>query len=316
MKISLHKPVLLEEILSLLKLKEGSSCIDCTLGGGGYSLAISKEIGEGGKLLSLDLDAKAISRVKEFAHKEKINNIIFHAGNFKDIDTIVEKHFETGLKFSAIVADLGLSMDQLKDDSRTFSFSSPAKLNFSYDLEGNYGKSLGMINNASAYKLEEILKKYGEERFANLIAKRIVKERKIRKIRTGSRLKEVIESAVPRRYWPQHVSIATKTFQALRIVVNSELDNLEEFLPKALNLLEPRGRLAIVSFHSLEDRMVKRFFKQEASDCICPAELVKCQCFHKASIKIINKKPITASESEIKINPSSRSAKLRVIEKI
>ncbi len=316
MNKSLHKPVLLEEILSLLKLEEGSNCVDCTLGGGGYSLAISKEIGESGQLLSIDLDFEAISRFKEIVSREKRENIILQVGNFTDIDILVEKNFKTKVKFSAIVADLGLSMDQLKDDSRTFSFSSSANLNFSYSQESNFGKAMGIINSASAYKLEEILKKYGEERFARLIAKNIVKERKNEKIRTGFQLKEIIEIAVPKRYWPQHVSVATKTFQALRIVVNEELENLEKFLPKALKLLKPGGRLAVVSFHSLEDRIVKRYFKKEASTCICPAELAICQCGHKAEIKIINKKPIIASEKELQNNPSSRSAKLRVIEKI
>ncbi|MCF7819965.1 MAG: 16S rRNA (cytosine(1402)-N(4))-methyltransferase RsmH [Candidatus Pacebacteria bacterium] len=316
MKETIHKPVLLEEVLSFLSLKSGYCCIDCTLGGAGYSLAISQKIGPEGKLLAIDLDLEAISRAQEIIKEKKIKNIILESGNFKDIEILAKKQFKENKQVDAIVADLGLSMDQLKDQFRTFSFNSQAKLNFSYSQQENFGKSLGIINNASVRELTEILRSYGEERFAGPIAKKIVFIRAKRKIKTGAELKEVIEQAVPRKYWPKGISVATKSFQALRIVVNNEFQSLEEFLPKAVKILKPGGRLVIVSFHSLEDRIVKRYFKKVASDCICPKESPICNCNYQPIIKIINKKPITASEKELQFNPSSRSAKLRVVEKI
>ncbi len=311
-----HKPVLLKEVLEYLSPSEGQCFLDCTLGGGGYSLEILSRVGISGKVIGIDLDEKARERVELITKEKGIKNLIIQAGNFRDLKKLVSLNFKNEFKFDGIVADLGLSNDQLKDQERTFSFDSEAKLNMSFSWEDNFGKTLGIINSYSVIDLEKILKKYGQERFAKSIAKNIVKERRNKSLKTAKDLKKLVERTVPRKYWPDNVSVATKTFQALRIETNDELNSLKELLPQTLDLLKSGGRLAIVSFHSLEDKIVKNYFKQEASDCICPSTVPICVCNHKSRIKIINKKPITPSEGELKENPSSRSAKLRVIEKI
>ncbi|NCD00573.1 16S rRNA (cytosine(1402)-N(4))-methyltransferase RsmH [bacterium] len=311
-----HKPVLLKEILEYLSPSEGQYFLDCTLGGGGYSLEMLSRVGISGKVMGIDLDEKARERVEVITKEKGIKNLIIQAGNFRDLKELVSLNFKKGTKFNGVVADLGLSNDQLKDQERTFSFNSEAKLNMSFSWEDNFGKTLGIINSYSVIDLERILKEYGQERFAKSIAKNIVKERKSKSLKTAKDLKELVEKTIPRKFWPENISVATKTFQALRIETNDELNSLKEMLPQAIDLLEKGGRLAIVSFHSLEDRIVKNYFKQEASDCICPRTVPVCVCNHKSRIKIINKKPITPSEEELKDNPSSRSAKLRVVEKI
>ena len=311
-----HKPVLLKEVLEYLSPSEGQYFLDCTLGGGGYSLEMLSRVGISGKVMGIDLDEKARERVEVITKEKGIKNLIIQAGNFRDLKELVSLNFKKGTKFNVVVADLGLSNDQLKDQERTFSFNSEAKLNMSFSWEDNFGKTLGIINSYSVIDLERILKEYGQERFAKSIAKNIVKERKSKSLKTAKDLKELVEKTIPKKFWPENISVATKTFQALRIETNDELNSLKDMLPQAIDLLEKGGRLAIVSFHSLEDRMVKNYFKQEASDCICPRIMPVCVCNHKSRIKIINKKPITPSEEELKDNSSSRSAKLRVVEKI
>jgi 16S rRNA (cytosine1402-N4)-methyltransferase len=173
-----------------------------------------------------------------------------------------------------------------------------------------------IVNNYSQRELERIIKDYGQERFAKSISNNIVKERKGKAMKSGKDLQNLIAKTVPKRFWPKNVNVATKTFQALRIATNEELQNLEEFLPPAIELLKPQGRLAVVSFHSLEDRIIKHYFKQEAKDCICPPQAPICVCGHKAKIQIIQPKGITPNKEELKRNPKARSARLRVVQKI
>ena len=311
----IHIPVMLKEVIDNLQVKKGDFCIDGTLGAMGYTSQLLKEVGKEGKVLSLDLDEKAIAEANKIKVEKNLDNLIIEHSNFKNIKKVVEKHFSLQQKFNCIVVDLGLSSDQLRDEERSFSFQSDAPLDMAFSRE-ELNDTQRIINSYSQRELERIIKDYGEERFAKSISSNIVKARKEKAIKSGKDLQNLIAKTVPTRFWPKNVNVATKTFQALRIATNEELQNLEEFLPQAIELLKPQGRLAVLSFHSLEDAIVKHYFKKEAKDCICPPEVPICVCGHKAKIQIIKPKGITASEEELKINPRARSARLRIVEKI
>ncbi len=309
----LHIPVLLEQIISSLKLRLGSRIIDCTLGGGGHAEAILKKIGKNGKYVGIDLDDKAHKAAKKRLAKYS-NQMILVKDNFKNLDAIAEK-----LKFKnidAILIDLGLSSGQLQDKDRGFSFFSEGKLDMRFGLQ--LEKTAGdIVNYYSQKDLQEIFKNYGEERLAGPIAKNIVEVRKKEPILSANQLADIAGRIYERFYKKRSkINPATKIFQALRIVTNDEIQNLRQALPKAISLLAPEGRLAIISYHSLEDRIVKIFFTQESRDCICPIEIPICTCCHKKSLKIITKKPILPSREEIDSNHRARSAKLRVAEKL
>ncbi|MCF7795271.1 16S rRNA (cytosine(1402)-N(4))-methyltransferase RsmH [Patescibacteria group bacterium] len=312
---SIHIPVMLKEVIDNLQVKKGDYCIDGTLGAMGYTKELLKEVGKEGKVLSLDLDEKAIAEANEIKKEESLDNLIIEHSNFRNIKEIVKKHFSLQQKFNCIVVDLGLSSDQLYDRERSFSFQSDAPLDMAFSRE-ELNDTQRIINTYSQKELEKIIKEYGEERFAKSISSNIVKERKKKTIKTGKDLQNLVTKTVPKRFWPKNVNVATKTFQALRIATNEELQNLEEFLPQAIELLKPQGRLAVVSFHSLEDRIVKHYFKREAKDCICPPQAPICVCKHRAKIKILTPKGITASKEELEKNPRSRSARLRIAQKI
>ncbi len=306
---------MLNEVIDNLDLKKDDICIDGTLGAMGYTKELLKKVGSKGKVLALDLDEKVISRANNIKQEKELDNLIIVRSNFKNIKEVVEKQFSLQQKFNAIVVDLGLSSDQLNDNDRTFSFKSEAPLDMAFSKKDGLDTKQ-IINSWSEKKLEEIIKKYGEERFAKRIANKIVNSRKLKTIDSGQDLQEIIAKAVPKRFWPKNINVATKTFQALRIVSNQELDNLEKFLPQAVELLKPKGRLAVVSFHSLEDRIVKHYFKEEAKDCICPPQAPICNCNHKAKIKLPFPKGLTPSKEEIDQNPKSRSSRLRIAQKI
>jgi 16S rRNA (cytosine1402-N4)-methyltransferase len=311
----IHIPVMLEEVLDNLQVKKGDWCIDGTLGAMGYTNELLKEVGKEGKVLSLDLDEKAIAEANKVKAEKSLDNLIIEHSNFKNIKEVVAKHFSLQQKFNCIVVDLGLSSDQLHDRDRSFSFQSDAPLDMAFS-ETELNDTQKIVNNYSQRELERIIKDYGQERFAKSISNNIVKERKGKAMKSGKDLQNLIAKTVPKRFWPKNVNVATKTFQALRIATNEELQNLEEFLPPAIELLKPQGRLAVVSFHSLEDRIIKHYFKQEAKDCICPPQAPICVCGHKAKIQIIQPKGITPNKEELKRNPKARSARLRVVQKI
>jgi 16S rRNA (cytosine1402-N4)-methyltransferase len=311
----IHIPVMLEEVLDNLQVKKGDWCIDGTLGAMGYTNELLKEVGKEGKVLSLDLDEKAIAEANKVKAEKSLDNLIIEHSNFKNIKEVVAKHFSLQQKFNCIVVDLGLSSDQLHDRDRSFSFQSDAPLEMAFS-ETELNDTQKIVNNYSQRELERIIKDYGQERFAKSISNNIVKERKGKAMKSGKDLQNLIAKTVPKRFWPKNVNVATKTFQALRIATNEELQNLEEFLPPAIELLKPQGRLAVVSFHSLEDRIIKHYFKQEAKDCICPPQAPICVCGHKAKIQIIQPKGITPNKEELKRNPKARSARLRVVQKI
>jgi S-adenosyl-methyltransferase MraW len=307
-----HTPVMLKEVLEYLQPKKDGFYIDGTLGGGGYTEAIAKIAGAEGKVLAIDLDEQAIVNTA----KKNLDNVVLVNDNFASLGGVIAENFAEGILFDGFVLDLGLSSFQLADIRRGFSFREDSPLDMAFNSDGSNTRTRDIVNNYHEADLARLIFNFGEEKHARRIAKGIVERRKKDRIETTGDLAEIIKKAIPRRLWSDKVHPATKTFQALRIVVNKELESLEKVLPQAVAALKSGGRIVIISFHSLEDRIVKDFFREQAIDCICPPEIPICSCNHRASLKIITKKIIIPSEEEIKINPRSRSAKMRVAEKI
>jgi 16S rRNA (cytosine1402-N4)-methyltransferase len=307
-----HTPVMLKEVLEYLQPKKGGYYIDGTLGGGGYTSALLNVAGDSGKVLAIDLDEEAIENTK----KKNLDNVILVNDNFSNLSAIIENNFEKGTLFDGFVIDLGLSSFQLADLRRGFSFREDTPLDMAFNSNGKDERTRNIVNNYREEDLARIIFTYGEENHARRIAKGIAERRREKMIETTGDLAEIIKKAIPRRLWNDKVHPATKTFQALRIAVNQELDNLEKVLPQAAAALKNGGKLAVISFHSLEDRIVKEYFRTESRDCLCPPEIPICRCGHQASLRILTKKIVLPSAEEIKNNPRSRSAKLRVAEKI
>ncbi|RMD59749.1 16S rRNA (cytosine(1402)-N(4))-methyltransferase RsmH [Candidatus Parcubacteria bacterium] len=314
---SLHQPVLLEEVIKFLNPGPGDVFIDCTFGGGGHTLALAKKVGESGKVIALDADERAIKAGEKIIAKKQIKNIILINGNFVDLqDVLVPVHplIRAGIK--GVLFDLGLSSDQLADKKRGFSFQADTPLVMAFGAATAGGANAAqLVNQLKLDELERILREYGEEKFFRRIAAAIVTARKKSKITTSGQLVEIIRQATPPQYRRSKPHFATRTFQALRIAVNKELDNLKAALPQAIRLLARKGRVAVISYHSLEDRIVKHFFRQESRDCLCDSRQLVCACHHQSSLKVITPKPVVPSIQEIKFNPRARSAKLRVAEK-
>jgi len=298
-----HVPVLLQEVVRLLDPKPGQNYIDATLGFGGHSEAILTKTAPNGKLLGIDQDEAALefaaNRLTGFGDRFSEKH-----GNFSEITSLLPDFPIDG----GILADIGVSSVQLDETDRGFSFKGgplDMRMDKSADLT-----AAEVVNKWSQDRLAKLIRDYGEERFASRIAGRIVE------VRTANELAGIIADAIPRRFWPKAINPATKTFQALRIAVNDELGALSRFLPQAIDSLQPGARLAVISFHSLEDRIVKDYFRERANPCTCPPTFPKCVCGKVADIKVITKKPVIATGAEIGTNPRSRSAKLRVIQKI
>lgn len=305
-----HQPVLVKEVLQYLAPKSNENFVDCTVGGAGHAKEILKLNSPGGKLLGIDLDQEAIETARERLTGYK-DRVILVNDNYKNLKNIL---YVSGFnKIDGILLDLGLSSYELEDESRGFSFRGSAFLDMRY---GKTEKTAAyIINQYKEENLVRIFKEYGEERFSKQVAREIIKERKLKPIRTTDQLVEIIERVYRGKPKPK-IHVATRVFQALRIEVNDELDNLKETLPQALDMLAKGGRLVVISFHSLEDRIVKEFFKKEAKSCICPAQIPICVCNHQPSLKILTKKIVAPESAEINQNPRSRSAKLRAAVKI
>jgi len=311
-----HIPVMLTDVIEALSPQTGQRFIDCTLGAAGYTLALAEAVGPKGLVVATDLDQEAIDNIESIKMRGNIQQIIAIQSNFKNIKDVVTEHCPN-TTFDGIVMDLGLSSAQLADLGRGFSFRNNSNLNMAFDASDKKNKTENIINNYREKELTELIRDYGEEKYAGRIARAIITRRQEEKITTTLALVDAIASAVPALYRnDKRIHFATRTFQALRIATNDELNNLKAVLPDALTLLKPGGILAAVSFHSLEDRIVKQFMVREAKDCLCPPSLPVCVCQHEAKLKIITKKPKTASEEELKINPRARSAKLRLAKKI
>ena len=290
----MHLSVLKNEVIEYLDPKPNENFIDCTFGEGGHAIEILKRNGPRGKVLGIEIDRKLFEISKE--RFKGLKRLILVCDSYSNLKEIVKK--EKFRKVSGVLFDLGLSSWHLEESKRGFTFRKNEPLIMSYSQNGKTAKDL--INELSEKEICEILRKYGEERFAKKIAKEIVKERERKPIETTFQLVEIIKKATPIWYQRRKIHFATKTFQALRIAVNAELENLQKALPQALEILEKGGRLVVISFHSLEDKIVKNFFKESEKE---------------KQIKILTKKPISPSRLEIKLNPRARSAKLRAGEK-
>ena len=288
-----HKPVLLREVIKIFDPKPGEYYIDATINGGGHAKAILEEISPDGKLLGIDWDCDLIHELEIKYQKLNIKNIKLICGNYANIKHIAGKHNFS--KASGILFDLGFSSYHIKESQKGFSFLKDEPLDMRYSKQ-NEKTAEKIINNESEKAIENIIREYGEERFAAGIARGIVDYRKKKRIAGTSELVRIIGGSVPRAYLKNRLHFATKTFQALRMAVNNELDNIQTGLKDALDLLPPFGKIIVVSFHSIEDRIVKNFFKERSRE---------------GMVNILTNKPLTPSLEEIKENPRSRSAKLR-----
>ncbi len=307
MTTPVHKPVLLNEVVEALRPQSGKRYIDCTLGNGGHAAAILTKILPEGQLLGMDADPKAIEIARDRLAEYAKNTILVN-DNFLNLETICrENNF---LPVQGILFDLGLSSTQLDDADRGFSFQKYGPLDMRFD-SGQKFTAADAINTVPEERLSEIIRNYGEERYSKRIARHIVNSRPIN---NTLQLVDVIEKATGGYRGKIHP--ATRTFMALRIYINHELENLSAALKQTVTCLDHGGRLAVISYHSLEDRIVKQFMLTESKGCICPPSIPVCQCGHVASLKIINRKVISPSSIEMKSNPRSRSAKLRVAERL
>ena len=310
-----HQPVLLTEVLAVLQPQPGQRFIDATLGGAGYTTALAKAVGPKGLVVSFDLDPLAITTAQEKLSQQKLNNVLLINDNFANLTAALAERQIDGL-FDGLVLDLGLSSAQLADRRRGFSFQQPGPLDMAFGPKSSVS-TMEIVNHWPASKLQKIISEYGEEPWAGPIARAIVNRRRRQPLTNSQELVEIVMTSLPAKYLAksrQHP--ATKLFQALRIATNQELANLSAVLDQSLSLLCLNGRIATVSFHSLEDRLVKQFFLKESKDCLCPPEFPICQCGHHARLKIIYRRPVMASSAEIAANPRARSAKLRAAQKI
>ena len=290
----MHKSVLKKEVLEYLDPKPGENFIDATTGEAGHSLEILKKVGPLGKVLGIELDEKVYLRLK----KQKIKNLIMANNSFINLKEIIQ---DQGFgPVSGILFDLGFLSWHVDESKKGFSFLKEENLDMRYNSKTEL-TAMTIVNLWEEKEISKILKEYGEEQFARRIASNIIKERQEEPIITTTRLANIIKSSVPAWYRHKRIHPATKTFQALRITVNDELESIKKVLPQALEILKPGGRLVVISFHSLEDRIIKRYFKEKAQENL---------------LKILTKKPIRASREEIINNPRSRSAKLRAAIKI
>jgi 16S rRNA (cytosine1402-N4)-methyltransferase len=307
MEKPIHKPVLLNEAVDALCVKRGGRYVDCTLGLGGHSLAIAERACPDGAVLGIDADPDAIliarGRLADYA-----GCMTYVNDNFSNLENILKEN--NFIPADGILFDLGVSSLQLDTPDRGFSFQAEAELDMRFNPE-QVLTAVDLVNILPENRVAELLIEYGDEYRGKQIARNIVKNRPIA---STTQLAEIISEAVGGRHGKIHP--ATKTFLALRIMVNHELENLRNALGQTVNCLIPGGRLVVISYHSIEDRVVKQFIKRETSGCICPPQAPVCICGHEPTLKVIAKNIITPSPEEIKKNPRSRSAKLRVVERI
>lgn len=305
-----HVPIMLSEVLEGLAIKPDGIYVDGTLGGAGHSSEIVKRLGDKGKLIGIDQDQDAIEAASK--RLEPYKNVEIVHSNYLNIKSIL-----SGLGIDSvdgILLDLGVSSYQFDNKDRGFSYREDAKLDMRMDTSQEY-TAQDIVNDYSEEDLRRILKVYGEEKFAGRIAENIVKARKDKRIETTFELNEIIKSSIPAAVRRQGKNPCKKTYQAIRIELNKELSVLEDSLDEMIELLNPGGRLCIITFHSLEDRIVKNAFRTAERPCTCPPEFPVCVCGKKSKGKVITRKPIVADEDELEMNPRSSSAKLRIFEK-
>ena len=298
-----HYTVMLNEAVDALECQPGKIYVDCTLGGGGHSELILKRISPNGRLIAFDIDDEAIAHAKE--RLKNYSNLTIIKSSYTNIK---EELHKLGIEkiTGGVILDLGASYHQLTKAERGFSFSKDAPLDMRFDMDSDFS-AYDVVNKYSETDLVRIFSEYGEEHFSKRIAKKIVEIRRIKPIKTTKELADIIVNATPRV--KSHIHPATRVFQAIRIEVNNELKNVNFVLHDILDLLDKGGIISVISFHSLEDRIVKQFFKFESQKCRCNEMICKCP---PPKIELVNKKPIIASEKDILENPPSRSAKLRI----
>jgi len=307
-----HVPVLLNEVLEGLAIREDGTYVDCTLGGAGHSLEILRRLGPKGRLIGLDQDeaalAAAAERLAPFGDQVRLVKT-----NFARIAQVVDE-LQVG-PVHGVLMDIGVSSHQLDEAERGFSFHQEAPLDMRMDRSSPVSAAT-VVNEWPEEELVRIIREYGEERWAKRIAQFIVRARAHGPIRTTTELVDVIKAAIPAAARREGGHPARRTFQAIRIAVNDELGALERGLEGAVQVLAPGGRLAVITFHSLEDRLVKQTFARWANPCTCPPNAPVCTCGKQPLVRHVTRKPVTASPAELEANPRSRSAKLRVVEKL
>lgn len=308
-----HVSVLLHESIEGLNIDPDGIYFDCTLGGGGHSEKILKKLSPKGRLIGIDQDADAIEAASK--RLEKYDNFSCVKSNFSNIGSVAESLRVLPGEINGFMLDLGVSSHQFDDSGRGFSYHGNAPLDMRMDVAAPLSAA-DVVNTYSKEELTRIIKEYGEENWAARIADFIVAQRKEKPILTTEELVEVIKKAVPKGARRDGPHPARRTFQAIRIEVNNELGIIEDSLNTMASLLKKGGRICVITFHSLEDRIVKNTFKKLQDPCICPREFPVCMCGRESSVKIITKKPIIPSQSEIEANNRARSAKLRIVEKI
>ena len=308
-----HIPVLLSELIAGLAIKPNANYIDCTLGAGGHAKGVLELSSPEGKLYAFDLDSQAIDIAKKNLN-DYSERVVYINSNYSSLEEAIKEYHIDMSKIKGVYIDLGLSSMQLNNKEKGFSFKFEAPLDMNFG-EGSVLSAAEILNIWSEEEIGKIIRDYGEEKYWRLIASKIVKRRKTKPFVTTTELVDLIMSIKPRNALDR-IHPATKTFQALRIAVNDELNNLKELLPRCIDLLPSRARLVIISFHSLEDRIVKNIFREMSTDCICPPNFPQCVCKHKASVKKVTSKPIIPTIDEINNNPRARSAKLKIVEKI
>lgn len=306
-----HISVLLNECIEGLNIKKDGIYVDCTLGGAGHSSEIVKLLGENGRLIGIDQDKDALKAAKERL-KEYKNVTLVHS-NFHNIYDVLNDLNINGV--DGILMDLGVSSYQLDNGERGFSYMQDAPLDMRMNRENSLS-AYEVINSYSEEELFRIIKEYGEDKFAKRIANFIVKNREKKSIETTLELVDIIKMAIPAKARREGPHPAKRTFQAIRIEVNKELDIIENTIRDGVKKLNKGGRMAIITFHSLEDRIVKNVYKDLSNPCKCPSTFPICVCNKVPTVKTVSRKPIEPSEEELTVNPRSRSAKLRVLEKI
>ena len=307
-----HTSVLLYECIEALNIRDGYTYIDCTAGGGGHSLEIAKRLGENSRLICFDRDKDAIRAASERL-KDYLDKVTFINENFSSLGEVIRDMKIDNL--GGVLADLGCSSYQFDTAERGFSYSQDARLDMRMDTDAPLS-AFNVVNEYPEQELKRILFDYGEERFSPKIAAAICKRRAEAPIKTTYELSEIIKSAIPKASRIDGPHPAKRSFQAIRIEVNGELDAIKPLIRSAASGLVSGGRIAIISFHSLEDRIVKQEYKQLSSGCTCPRDFPVCVCGNKPTLKEISKKPILPTDEELENNPRSRSAKLRIAEKI
>jgi 16S rRNA (cytosine1402-N4)-methyltransferase len=307
-----HLSVLPAEVLALLDPTPGGIYLDGTVGGGGHARLILEASAPDGRLIGLDRDPSALQKATEVLAPFGDRVVLRHR-NFSEAAEVLSELGISGL--DGMLLDLGVSSHQLDEASRGFSFRGEAPLDMRMDPTSG-PTAADLVNTAPAEELARIFREFGEERWAGRIARRIVQVRQQHPLTTTRQLAELVRDAVPGGKVPTRIHPATRVFQALRIQVNHELEHVSRGIAEAIDLLNPGGRLVVISFHSLEDRIVKRFFQEEAKGCICPPRLPACVCNHRPRLEVLTRKGVRASDAEVEANPRARSAVLRAVRRI